>query len=153
MSTLAAYKPTTTKQLFKEDAALLPYDGLEGTGFLFFDKSTTQLSKLNYANPTRICDKEIGVIRYTTIDTLINFNYTLKTPIEVEIIEDISGVIGDIEELELYSYGDSEFEVLRELNEELVSLFEDLIGMEDKNLGKYPKKWKSILNQYIKRIR
>ncbi len=64
----------------------------------------------------------------------------------------MSGVIGDIEELELYSYGDSQFEVLRELNEELVSLFEDLIGMEDRNLGKYPKKWKSILNKYIKNV-
>ena len=58
----------------------------------------------------------------------------------------------NIEELEVYSYGDSEFEVLRELNEELVSLFEDLIGMEDKKLGKHPRKWKSILNKYIKNV-
>jgi hypothetical protein len=152
MSPLAACKSTTTEQQFKEDAALSPYDGLKYTVFLFFDNSTTQSSILNYDNPTLICDKEVEIVRYTTIDTLINFNYTLKKPIEVKIIEDISGVIGDIEELELYSFGNNEFEVLRELNEELTVLFEDLIEIEDKNLGDFPKKWKSILNRYIKKV-
>ena len=74
--------------------------------------------------------KDLKIVEQTTIDTLINFNYTLRKPIKVKIIKDTSGVIGDIEELELYSYGDNEFEVLRELNEEVVSLFEDLILLQ-----------------------
>jgi len=89
-------------------------------------------------------------IKYTQIYKLINFNYTLKKPINVKIIKSSSGdVIGDIEELELYSFGDDEFDVLRELNEELTDLFEDLLSIEYENLGTFPKKWKSILKNYI----
>lgn len=152
MSPLTAYKPTTTKQRFNKDVASSPYDDLKDTDFHFFDNSTTQTIKLNYADPACSYDEGIEIVKYTTINTLINFNYTLKKPIKVKIIEDRSGVIGDIEELELYSFGSNEFEVLRELNEELVILFEDLIEMENRNLGKFPKKWKSILIRYIKKI-
>ncbi|MFV1976190.1 MAG: hypothetical protein ACC651_10610 [Candidatus Scalindua sp.] len=149
------YPATTTKQKFK----ICP-DPSSSTDIkkrkIFSDKAA-QSSRIehvygigNYGRVLKFVKQETI---QTTIDTLINFNYELKTPIKVKIIKDTNGIVGDIEELELYSFGDSEFEVLRELNEEVVSLFEDLIKMEDKNLGKYPKKWKSILNQYVKRIR
>jgi hypothetical protein len=96
---------------------------------------------------------DIQDIRYTHINKLINFNYTLRKPIKVKIIKNLSGeVIGDIEELELYSFGDDEFEVLRELNEELTDLFEDLLDIADKNLGEFPQKWKSILQKYINKV-
>jgi len=89
-------------------------------------------------------------INYVEIPYLINFNYSLKKPVVVKIIQDINGdVIGDIEELELYSYGNDESEVLRELNEDLTDLFERLITMGNDRLGKHPKKWKKILKQYI----
>ena len=89
-------------------------------------------------------------MKYIEINNLINFNYSLKRPIEVKIITNIFGeVIGDIEELELYSFGNDEFEVLRELNEDLTDLFEELINLRNENLGKYPKKWKKLLKKYI----
>ncbi len=152
MVAFTVYQSTTTKQKFKEYGASSPPVNLKDRKFLFPDK-TAQSVRLNYIFEENTYRQELEIVNQTTIDTLINFNYTLKKPIKVKIIKSTSGIIGDIEELELYSFGDSEFEVLRELNEEVVSLFEDLIEMEDKNLGKYPKKWKSILNQYIKRIR
>lgn len=139
---------TTTEQKFHEYPASQKHVFLKDRKFLLPDKNAQSI-KLIYVVRESIYEQEFE----TEIDTLINFNYTLIKPIKVKIIKNTSGVIGDIEELELYSYGDNEFEVLRELNEEVVSLFEDLIEMEDKNLGKYPKKWKSILNQYIKRIK
>ncbi len=139
----------TTEQKFKEYAAPSPDVNSRDRKFCFPDKEV-QSNRLYFVCEKNIYRQELESVNKTTIDTLINFKYTLKKPIEVKIIKDTSGVIGDIEELELYSYGDNEFEVLRELNEELVFLFEDLIKMEDKNLGKYPKKWKSILNTYIK---
>lgn len=152
MSLSTVYEATTTKQKFNEKVALSFYNDLKDVKCLFSD-SPSQSSNLNYVNKALNYGKELKIVEQTTIDTLINFNYTLKKPIKVKIIKSTSGVIGDIEELELYSFGDSEFEVLRELNEEVVSLFEDLTEIGNKNLGKYPRKWKSILNQYIKRIR
>lgn len=152
MVAFTVYPSTTTKQKFTEYAASSSPVNLKDRKFLFPDK-TAQSSRLNYVYEESTYGQEREIIYQTTIDALINFNYTLEKPIKVKIIKSTSGVIGDIEELELYSFGKNEFEVLRELNEELVSLFEDLIEMEDKNLGKHPKKWKSILNQYIKRIK
>lgn len=85
----------------------------------------------------------------TYINTLINFNYELKKPIPVRLIREGNDIIGDIKDLELYSFGNDEFEVLKELNEEITELFEMLINIEDSNLGKFPKSWKSILTRYI----
>lgn len=149
MVTPNALKPTTTKQKFEDFARLLPDNSSKAGEFIFSDRAT-QSSRLNYKIIPQNYNKKLELIKSIAIDTLINFNYTLKKPIEVKIINNINGVTGDIEELELYSFGDNEFEVLRELNEELVDLFEYLIGIENKNLGKFPKKWKSILKKYIK---
>jgi hypothetical protein len=83
------------------------------------------------------------------IETLTNFKYNLKKPITVNIVRDKFDYIGDIPELELYSYGSNKFEVLRELNEEITELFEKLISMKEDELGKFPKKWKNILEEYF----
>ena len=88
--------------------------------------------------------------RITQISELINFNYELKKPIEVKLIYDGFDIIGTIDELELYSWGDNEFIVLRELNEDITDLFTKLISISNDKLGKYPKKWKFILNKYIR---
>lgn len=151
MVAFTVYPSTTTKQKFKKYPASPSSVNLKDRRFLFPDK-TAQSIRLNYVYKEISHGQEFEIVNQTEIDTLINFNYTLKKPIKVKITKNTSGVIGDIEELELYSFGNSEFEVLRELNEEVVFLFEDLIEMEDRNLGKYPKKWKSILNKYIKNV-
>ncbi len=111
----------------------------------------SQSSVLNYVDlKQNYSMKDSENINYTKIETLINFKYSLKKPINVKLIKNINGdVIGDIEDLELYSFGKDEFEVLRELNEELTSLFEDLVDIDNKNLGEYPKKWKRILKNYL----
>lgn len=122
---------------------------------IFLSLNWTQSSFFNYMSPySNLQDGDIQSVRYTQIYKLINFNYTLRKPIKVKIIKNFNGeVIGDIEELELYSFGNDEFEVLRELNEELTDLFEDLINVEDQNLGKIPRKWKATLKKYLKDAR
>lgn len=156
MVTFIVHPSTTTKQKFIDYPDSPAPVNLRNRKF-HSHGITAQPSRINYAYRIDNYSHALKFVKQetiqTTIDTLINFNYELRNPIKVKIIKSTSGVIGDIEELELYSFGDSEFEVLRELNEEVVSLFEDLIEMKNKNLGKYPRKWKSILNQYIKRIR
>ncbi len=84
-------------------------------------------------------------VSYTKIDTLINFNYRLKKPFKVKITKSEDEVLGEIEELELYSFGDNEFEILRELNQNLTEMYEYLSSKKDVNLGKFPLSWKRIL--------
>jgi hypothetical protein len=85
------------------------------------------------------------------IEKLIDAKYSLKKPITVNIKIDKQNYeyVGDIPELELYSYGIDKLEVLRELNEELTELFEKLINMNENKLGKFSKKWKNILKKYV----
>ena len=97
--------------------------------------------------------KNVIHTEFIEIKTLIDSGYELIKPIKVKIIKNNNEVIGDIEELEIYSFGENEFEVLRELNEEITDLFDDIIKLNEKNLGKYPKKWKAILKKYIRKIR
>ncbi len=149
------YPYPATKQKFKKFSDSSSSTDLKKRKDLFSGE-VAQPSRINYVYRIDNYGHALKFVKQetiqTTIDTLINFNYELRNPIKVKIIKDTSGVIGDIEELELYSFGNNEFEVLRELNEELTVLFEDLIEIEDKNLGDFPKKWKSILNRYIKKV-
>jgi len=152
MITIAEIKSTGTRNgnyLPEKDS----WTSVENNVFWSFD--WTQSSFLDYRSPcSNVKDGDIQSVEYTQIDKLINFNYTLSKPIKVRIIKNLRGeVIGDIEELELYSFGNDEFEVLRELNEELTDLFEDLINVEDQNLGKIPRKWKATLKKYLKEAR
>lgn len=92
-----------------------------------------------------------SIERVTHIRTLIDFRYALKRPIPVRLRYYGTEAIGIIDEFELHSFGKNEFEVLRELNEDITDLFEELIGMDERNLGKFPKIWKSNFNKYIDR--
>ncbi|MCG2713073.1 MAG: hypothetical protein L6416_12235 [Candidatus Omnitrophica bacterium] len=88
-------------------------------------------------------------VLYTKIDTLINFNYKLKIPFEVKITKQRGEVIGEIVELELYAFGSNEFEVLRELNQDLTEMCKYLSSKKNENLGKFPLQWKRILLSHI----
>ncbi|MBU1087988.1 MAG: hypothetical protein KKD05_10810 [Candidatus Omnitrophica bacterium] len=94
------------------------------------------------------CINETDIL-YTKIDTLINFNYKLKRAFEVKITKTGDEVLGEIEELELYSFGNNEFETLRELNQNLTEMYEYLSSKNDANLGKFPLNWKRILSSHI----
>lgn len=156
MNCISDIKADNTEQISAKYSPYLTECSSGGNRNFSFIDFWTQSSILNHANQKLYYGtgrlKEIKIVKYTQINNLINFNYTLKKPIQVKIIRNMNAdVIGDIEELELYSFGKDEFEVLRELNEELTDLFEDLMSIKDENLGKLPKKWKIILKNYIKK--
>jgi len=83
---------------------------------------------------------------------LLNNNYIAIKPFEVKITSINSEIIGDIEELELYAYGDSEIDVIDELREDILDLYNYLINVKDENLGYYPRRWKQILMTQIKKL-
>jgi len=86
----------------------------------------------------------------TEITTLINFNYELIKPIPVKLLINDGEVTGSIKELDIYSFANTEFEVLREINEDETELFEELLSLNSEQFGKKPKKWKKKLREYIK---
>ena len=114
-------------------------------------KKFTHTAELNYGdrslNMAEIEPEK--VINFVKLDTLINFKYDLKKPIEVIVIKEGSDVIGEIADLGIYAFGKNEFEVLREINFDLTELFEEIMKLTDAQLGKRPKYWKKILSNYI----
>jgi hypothetical protein len=82
---------------------------------------------------------------------LIDYKYKLKKPIKVKIIRDGSEIVGEIPELDIYAFGDTPFEVLREINRDVTELFEEIFSLGEEQLGTAPKEWKKILDDYIEK--
>lgn len=93
-----------------------------------------------------------GIARETYINTIIHPSYKVNKPIPVQLTYIGTEVIGYIHELDLYSFGLNEFEVLKELNEDITDLLSVLIEEGSENLGRDPSKWLDTLNEYISRI-
>lgn len=92
-----------------------------------------------------------SIERETDISELIDFKYELIKPLKVKLKREGFEIIGEIPELNIYAFGDSDFEVLREINKEVTELFEELSTLSDNQLGSRPKKWKVVLSEYLKK--
>lgn len=87
-----------------------------------------------------------------TITDLDSDSYRVKKPIKY-IIEYIEGeVIGDVEELEIYSFGVTLNEVIRVIKQEIIELYDELINKNDEKLGYKPRKWKNYLINHIEKL-
>lgn len=71
-----------------------------------------------------------------------------RLPIKISLTED-GEFIGDMPDLEIYAFGSSRDEVLSEIREELIDLYETLA--EENTLGRHPQRWKQILQQSVVR--
>ena len=85
------------------------------------------------------------------LNDLIDYKYQLTKPLIVEIKRDETDFIGEIKELDIYAFGDTEFEVLREINRDVTELFEEIFNLNENQLGSKPLKWKTFLSEYVKR--
>ena len=79
------------------------------------------------------------------ISQLPSNEYKLKQQILVTFSKDEKELIGEVKELEIYSYGSSEKEIIEDIAFQIINLIEALLKYGDK-LGAKPKAWKSYLN-------
>lgn len=77
--------------------------------------------------------------------------YNLKFPIDVILKTVDDEILALIPELELRGEGVIEAEALTDLKNELIDLFEYLNTIQDKNLGKSPRRWKKIINSFVEK--
>jgi hypothetical protein len=105
----------------------------------------TDIKSLEYIVPIKeIPPKEVS--QYFIVGKLAD-GYNIIKPIPVKVIQDGDEIIADIPELEIYAFGSDIGEVIEEIKEELVELYDVLIS-EDA-LGSYPKKWKKTITSLI----
>lgn len=110
-------------------------------GFLPNENSNIEKIDEYFDNPS--------IIETKIFDLLIE-GYSLKQPIDVILKFYPDEVISIIPELEIYGEGDNEVEAINDLKNEIVDLFNDLKEIPERELGKYPKSWKKIINSLIK---
>jgi len=86
---------------------------------------------------------------YSEIRMLFSPGYVVLVPIPLKLVYSEDGIIGEIRELELYSFADNEFEVIRELHEDIVDMYEFLINKTEDELGVFPIAWKNFLIEHV----
>lgn len=115
-----------------------------------FSKSKDDIFIWNI-NATENIGTEESFEEIVDLSELIDSKFELLKSIKVKITKDNSEFIAEIPELKIYAFGESYFEVLREVNRDITDLFEELMGIEEKKLGVVPSKWKKILSNYIQK--
>ena len=76
--------------------------------------------------------------------------YILIKPVYITIEMEKDVIIASFDDIEAFAYGDTEFEAINQLCEEIINIYEDL--REDReNLGKFPKKWLTFLEEVIEK--
>ncbi|MCK4763112.1 MAG: hypothetical protein KAW12_13030 [Candidatus Aminicenantes bacterium] len=100
---------------------------------------------VNTAFPGKRLKTKTGGEKFIVLNDLNDQHYKLKTPFRVKISIQDGELLGEIEELELYAFGESETGVLEELRSDLIDLYENFSQIDKENLGETPAKWKQIL--------
>jgi hypothetical protein len=105
----------------------------------------------NIYNMDSAITTSLPYIEIIDLDELIDFRFKLKKSIKVKITKDELDTIGEIPELDIYAFGNNQFEVLREINKDITELFEEIFEHNENQLGTMPKKWKMFLKEYIEK--
>ncbi len=108
------------------------------------EATTSNIMLGSYGSP-------LPYIEYIYLGGLIHNKYNLKKYIMVIVTNDGHEVIGEIPELGIYAFGESTFEIIREIEKDIIELYEELFAIDENKLGTIPKKWKSFLAEHIKK--
>ncbi|MBU4444648.1 hypothetical protein KJ656_06145 [bacterium] len=107
--------------------------------------NTIELSE-NFDMP-RLVNPESISTKYE-IDSLNSEDYDLIRPFLANVTIDDDEYIVTIDELSLYSFGDSLNSAVDELIDDIIDLYEE-IKVASPRLGKDPQRWKDILSRHI----
>jgi len=86
--------------------------------------------------------------RIVPLNSLRHSKYHLKYPVYVTLEPEEDGIIASFDEIEAFSFADTESEALAQLCEEIVRLYEEL-KEDEKNLGPLPEKWLHYLEEIV----
>jgi hypothetical protein len=92
--------------------------------------------------------RDTGRIYNTTIYDLGDNKYELSTPLQIVLEEGDEETVARIPELNLYASADTDSEAIQELKQEIIQLYDDLLGSERK-LGPLPASWLQTLRNLV----
>ncbi len=86
--------------------------------------------------------------RIVPLNSLRHLKYRLKFPVHITLEYEAEGVIASFDEIEAFSFADTESEATDQLCEEIIQVYEDLKD-DEQNLGHLPGKWLQYLKEII----
>lgn len=113
-------------------------------------KMQTQVfSKEQYKEFTKELIRSFEKRKIIPLNTLKNDHYILEKPLYITLETEDGVVMVSLDDIEAFSYADTEYEAINQLSEEIVNLYKDL--KEDReNLGPLPQKWLAFLEEVIR---
>jgi hypothetical protein len=80
-----------------------------------------------------------------------NTQYTLKKPLVAMVSESEGEYKVEFPILELYAFNEDKDEAIKELMDDFFDLCDDILPLNDAELGKYPKYWKEVLHTLVRK--
>jgi len=113
------------------------------------EMQTEVFSKKQYKEFTKELIRSFEKRKIIPLNTLKNDHYILEKPLYITLEIEDGVVIASLDDIEAFSYADTEYEAINKLSEEIVNLYKDL--KEDReNLGPLPQKWLEFLEEVIR---
>jgi len=86
--------------------------------------------------------------RIIPLNSLKHPKYHLRVPVHITLEFEEDNVIASFDDIEAFSYAETNSEAINRLCEEIVQLYEDL-QEDEENLGPLPQKWLHYLKEII----
>ena len=86
--------------------------------------------------------------RIVPLNSLKHPKYRLNTPVYITLEFEKDKVIASFDDIEAFSWADTEFEATDQLCEEIIQFYEDLKA-DKENLGPLPQKWFEYLEEIV----
>ena len=86
--------------------------------------------------------------RIIPLNSLKHPKYHLRVPVHITLEFEEDKVIASFDDIEAFSYAETNSEAMNQLCEEIIQLYEDL-QEDEENLGPLPQKWLHYLKEII----
>jgi DUF1680 family protein len=86
--------------------------------------------------------------RIIPLNSLKHPKYHLRVPVHITMEFEEDKVIASFDDIEAFSYAETNSEAINQLCEEIIQLYEDL-QEDEENLGPLPQKWLHYLKEII----
>ena len=86
--------------------------------------------------------------RIIPLNSLKHPKYHLRVPVHITLEFEEDKVVASFDDIEAFSYAETNSEAINQLCEEIIQLYEDL-QEDEENLGPLPQKWLHYLKEII----
>jgi len=132
---------------------------MNSASFLVYSEFSGARNSANYANtqfnffsPNPLSAKnDSPKIELFTLSKSNNEKYTLKKPLVALISRNDDEYKIEYPQLELYAFSENKNEVIQEFIDDFFDLCDDILLLDDSQLGQYPKFWKEMLHTLVKK--